>query len=135
MSISYAKPHHGSTAEFQVSGFPFVTGSTSSEVGNSNPVKVTFPYVSQFIQVTNIGSNILYVGFTENGVKGTDTEHRFQIFKDNTSERTTPVLPIKCKELYFLSAASTTGFQVVAGLTNVREFPVLSGSNGFEGVG
>ena len=137
MSINFPKPHHGSAAEFQVSGFPFVTGSAFDEVGTSIPVRVTFPYVTQFIQVTNIGSGILYVGFTENGVKGTETEHRFQIFKDATSERTTPVIPVKCKELYFLCGTSgrTTGFQVIAGLTNVREFPVLTGSNGFEGVG
>ena len=135
MSVHYPRPHHGSSSEYQVSGFPYVTGSTTSEVGATTPIKVTFPYVTQFIQVTNIGSNPLYVGFTENGVKGTETANRFQIFKDATGNRRSPVIPVKCKEIFFLSSTSTTGFQLIAGLTNVRDFPVMSGSSGFEGVG
>ena len=132
--MQYPKPHHGSTSEFQVSGFPFVTGSTATEVGTSAAITVKFPYVTQFVQVTNIGGNNLLVGFTENGVKGTVTANRFLVGKD-AGDQVSPVLPIKCKELYFLGSGGTTGFTVVAGLTNVLEFPIVSGSNGFEGVG
>ena len=132
--MQYPKPHHGSTSEFQVSGFPFVTGSTATEVGTSNAVHIKFPYVTQFVQVTNIGGNNLLVGFTENGVKSTVTANHFLVGKD-AGDQVSPVLPIKCRELFFLGSGGTTGFTVVAGLTNVIEFPIISGSNGFEGVG
>ena len=132
--MQYPKPHHGSTSEFQVSGFPFVTSSIADEVGTSAAIKVKFPYVTQFIQVTNIGGNPLLVGFSENGVKGAVTANRFLVGKD-AGDQVSPVLPIKCKELFFLGSGGDTGFSVVAGLTNVLEFPILTGSNGFEGVG
>ena len=134
MSIHYAKPHHGSASEFQVHGFPFVTSSTTSEVGTSNAISVKFPYVTQFIQVTNIGGNALLVGFTENGVKSAVTANNFLIGKD-AGDQVSPVIPVKCKEIFFLGSGGTTGFSLIAGLTNVTEFPVMSGSNGFEGVG
>ena len=130
--MQYPRPHHGSTSEFQVSGFPFVTGSAADEVGTSNPVKVTFPYVTQFIQVSNIDADDgLFVGFTENGIKGTESSQRYFVPKNSAG----PTIPVKCKEVFFLAAANTVGFTVVAGLTNVKDFPAVTGSNGFEGVG
>jgi hypothetical protein len=131
MSISYARPHHGSTAEFQVSGFPFVTGSATGEAGTTTPIKVVFPYVTQFVQVSNPDSNGLYVGFTENGIKGTETTNRYFVPASSAG----PVIPVKCTEVFILAAASTTSFTVIAGLTNVKDFPIMTGSNGFEGVG
>ena len=131
MSIHYAKAHHGSTSEFQVSGFPFVTGSASGEAGASTPIRVAFPYVTQFLQVSNPDANGLYVGFTENGIKGTETKNRYYVPPSSAG----PVIPVKCTEVFILAAENTTSFTIVAGLTNVREFPTMSGSNGFEGVG
>ena len=46
-----------------------------------------------------------------------------------------PVIPVKCREVFFLASQNTTGFTIVAGLTNVTEFPLMTGSNGFEGIG
>ena len=120
MSINYPRPHHGSASEFQVHGFPFVTSSINNEVVTSGPVKVTFPYVTQFVQITNTGNSKLLVGFSENGVTGSSMS---------------PVLPIKCREIFFLTDVGTTSFTLLAGLTNVTEFPVMSGSTGFDGVG
>ena len=131
MSLQYPLAHHGSTSEFQVSGFPFVTGSASGEVDTTTPVKVIFPYVTQFIQVSNPDANGLYVGFTENGITGTETKNRYYVPPSSAG----PVIPVKCTEVFILAAASTTSFTVIAGLTNVRDFPTISGSNGFEGVG
>ncbi len=134
MSIHYPKAHHGSTSEFQVSGFPFVTGSSTTEVGATTPIKIGFPYVTQFIQVTNIGGNDLYIGFTANGVKGAETINRI-LLPNDAGSNVSPVIPVKCDAVYFLSSTSTTGFTIIAGLTNVKEFPEMTGSNGFEGVG
>ena len=131
MSLQYPRPHHGSTSEFQVHGFPYVTGSASGEAGTSTPIKVAFPYVTQFVQVSNPDSNGLYVGFTENGTKGTETTNRYYVPASSAG----PVIPVKCKQVFILAAASTTSFTVIAGLTNVKEFPIISGTNGFDGVG
>lgn len=133
MSINYPRPHHGSASEFQVHGFPFVTSSINNEVVTSGPVKVTFPYVTQFVQITNTGNSKLLVGFSENGVTGSVTTNRLQIPPSGSSM--SPVLPIKCREIFFLTDVGTTSFTLLAGLTNVTEFPVMSGSTGFDGVG
>ena len=131
MSLQYPRPHHGSSAEFQAHGFPYATGSVAGEVGTTTPIKITFPYVTQFVQVSNPDANGLYVGFTENGIKGTETANRYFVAATSAG----PVIPVKCKEVFVLAHASTSGFTVVAGLTNVRDFPVMSGSEGFAGVG
>ena len=134
MSLNWVKPGHNSAAEYQVSGVPYVTSSAATEVGTSTAVRVRFPYVTRWVTVASLdaaaGDN-LYVGFTENGVKSNPTANRFVVIAGST----TPRLEVRCKELWFLAAASTTGFSVMAGLTNAKEFPVVSGSNGFVGVG
>ena len=134
MSIQYPRPHHGSASEYQVHGFPYVTGSAAAEVGASTPIAVRFPYVTQFIQVTNIGSNDLLIGFSENGVKANVSAHRI-LLPNDAGSNVGPVIPVKCREVFFLGSGGTTGFTVVAGLTNVTEFPLMTGSNGFEGIG
>ena len=134
MSIQYPRPHHGSASEYQVHGFPYVTGSGTAEVGQSTPLAVRFPYVTQFIQVTNIGDNDLLIGFSENGVKATESPHRI-LLPNDVGSNVGPVIPVKCKEVFFLGSGGTTGFTIVAGLTNVTEFPLMTGSNGFEGIG
>ena len=55
---------------YQVSGIPYVTSSHGPAVVGTAVQKITFPQVTRFFVVNNIGSNILRVGFTENGVDG-----------------------------------------------------------------
>ena len=124
MSLQYPRPHHGSASEFQVHGFPFVTSSVNNEVVTSAPIKITFPYVTQFVQVTNTGNSKLLVGFSENGITGSVTTNRFQIPPSGSS--VSPVIPVKCREIFFLTDVGTTSFTVLAGLTNVTQFPVMS---------
>ena len=132
MSINYPRPHHGSASEFQVSGFPFVTGSATNEANTSSAIRIPFPYVTQFIQITNMDdADAIAVAFTANGLEGAETANRFVI----PAATCGPVLPIKCKEIFVGAVANTATFTVVAGLTNVRDFPIMTGSNGFEGVG
>ena len=142
MSISYAKPHHGHASEYQVSGFPYVTSSQANEVGTSTAVVHRFPYVTQWIKVINSdAAGTLYVGFSENGVKAAETGNRFALSKagsdfDNPNS-STDIISVRCKELWFLGADEACSFTIVAGLTNVPsgQFPTLTGSAGFEGVG
>ena len=71
MSSRWPGPGLGSVEEYQVSGIPFVTSSNSEEVGTTTPVKVEFPRVTRWIEVTPFGNNgasYLKLGFTSNGV-------------------------------------------------------------------
>ena len=132
MSINWAKPHHGHASEYQVHGFPYVTGTSTDEVATSASTIISFPYVTQFIQITCFDeSDGLLVAFSENGAAGVPQQNAFFV-PPNTVY---PVLDIKCKEVFVRAASNTSGFTIVAGLTNVTDFPILSASNGFEGIG
>lgn len=107
--------------EYQASGLPYVTQSaTPSGAGNTG--KVEFPFVTKFFFVKNIGPAPLDVGFTQNGVLG-------------TNKMTLPVSgtysgDIRVVDLHFYSAGTATNYEVVAGLTGIprRSFPRLTGS-------
>ena len=142
MSMHYPKANHNHASEYQVSGIPYVTSSAANEVTTSTAVVHRFPYVTQWIKVINIDADHqLYVGFSENGVKAAETGNRFALSKQtsnfNNPNATTDIIHVRCKELWFLGADNSAGFTIIAGLTNVksREFPTLTGSAGFEGVG
>ena len=127
---------------FQVSGIPFTSGSI--DVNNSTPVKVEFPYVTSWVQiVAHTGSaDDLRIGFSENGVQGTNY---FRMHVNNNSNQIVAYddpLPLKVTELWFLAdSAGTANFDVVAGLTGIAVERVTnaspSGSNwsGSVGVG
>lgn len=134
MSLNWPKPHHNSVPEFQVSAWPFVTSSTTV---SNQAVKISFPYVTQWFQIKNTdGSKNLRFGFTQNGV----SNGNYQILETGkTIAAQTPVLTIKCAEIWFRGDTFTdaVNFSVIAGLTNVQpgDLPTISGSNGFGGVG
>ena len=134
MSLKYAQSGPGNAAEYLVSGTPYVTRSAATEVTTGTPLKHTFPFVTRFFNIQNIGANPLRVGFTANGVSATETANYIVLDSGTTSSIT---YEIKTKELYFLGEGGTTGFEIMAGLTSVapKQFPLLTGSNGFEGVG
>jgi len=124
---------------YQVSGVPFVTSSASAEVTTSAPIKISFPTVTRWVQVRNNGANSLRVGFTEHGVKGTETAN-FYLLSPSTAasghtQATTDRWEVRCKEIFVMAQGGTTGFSLMAGLTGVVQFPVVTGSNGFGGVG
>jgi hypothetical protein len=140
MAINHPKAGANSIPAYQLSGVPYVTGSAANEAAGT-PIRVDFPYVTRFFQVTNIDdAHALRVGFSENGVKATETKNYFVLAAGETSN----VLELRTKTLYFLEdgSSSPAGFEIVAGLTTIEsnEFPVLSGTigavtNAFEGVG
>ena len=119
-----------------MSGWPFVTSSTSNEV-NSTPVNIRFPYVTSWVQVFNTdvtSGDTLRVGFTQNGVAGVAGANYLILSGGQSTAR----LDLKSMNLWFLKhGANPTSFSIVAGLTNIdgANFPIISGSNGFGGVG
>ena len=133
MSLNWPKAHYGSSAEFQVSSWPFVT---SSQIVTANDVKVIeFPGVTRWIVVHNGdhgGSKLVKFGFTENCFLASNSNF-FDLHAGEKTER----LELKCTKIYITATSNTTPFNVMAGYTNVpvSQFPVLTGSNGFVGVG
>lgn len=141
MATNHPKAGPNSVPAYQLSGIPFVTGSTTTEVPgtNSDPIKLEFPYVTRFFQIENIGSHPIRVGFSKDGVQGSLTSNYFVVANGSKSD----VLELRTKDLFFNTndASNTTGYRLIAGLTTIdrSNFPVLTGSvNGtgsFGGIG
>jgi hypothetical protein len=133
LSLNWANNNHNYVPAYQMSGIPFQTGSASSTSLTTTPVEVKFPYVTRWIQVRNIGSNILRLGFTQNGVQAVSGRH-FLIVAPGMK---TPMFEVKCTSVFVRSHSNTTGFDVMAGYTSIPtdQIFVLTGSNGFEGIG
>jgi len=127
MGLNWPKPGPSFVPAYQSSGLPYVTRSTTTEVGTSAPIKHSFPYVTRFFIVNNIGDNDLRIGFTRNGVRSNPNANYFVLGRTSGSVR----LELRCKDLFFLGEGNATGFELIAGLTNIRadQFPRLTGSN------
>ena len=159
MSYSNKWSGIGATAEYMVSGTPFVTSSGHEEILHTTPTKIRFPYVTSWFQIRHSGSNSsctgLRIGFTSNGVQGqgavtgsailhgmpdeTANNHRnyFVIPKPAAGDNEGSLrLEVKCQEIYLMAEGAAAGVTIMAGLTGIPNFPIaLSGSNGFFGVG
>ncbi len=106
---------------YQVSGEPFVSGNIDA---TSTTQKLSFPYVTRWVEVHNASNNTLKVGFSKNGLE--KKNNYFQIAPSSSSGR----LELKISEIY--TKGGTAGFvSVVAGLTSIKpEKVALSGSTG-----
>ena len=118
---------------YQVSGIPFASSSMTAPVSSGTPVQVTFPTVTQRVIVENLGNYDLRVGFSSNGVKGTNY---FIVHKHGGA---TPAqynhidFKVKVSSIYLLSddASNTTTVSVAAELTNIdTDLLTVSGPSG-----
>jgi len=135
MSSNWPRPAHNFVPEYQQSGIPFVTSSAANEI-TTTPVSISFPYVTRWVQIFNTdgtSGDTMRVGFTENGVKATETANYIVLSGGQSTER----LELKCTRLWFRQQGGACSFSVIAGLTNVpaSDFPILTGSNQVAGVG
>jgi len=95
---------------YQVSGRPFASGAIDA----TNAVKVEFPYLTRWVQVFNNGSADVKVGFSENGVSGSNY---FRVpFPAAGDVAQSARLELKVSELWLYG---TNNVDVVAGLTTV----------------
>ena len=123
MPLDNPKPSVDAVSEYLVSGHPWVTSSSANGVVGWN-----FPLVASYFNVKHIsGSGNIRVGFTPNGVLGTN----YYLLKPNESI----AVNIKCKSLYV--SGSGESYSIMAGLTGVqkRDMVFLTGSMGYDGVG
>ena len=92
---------------YQVSGFPFVTGS----VDCSTATKIEFPKITRWVKIQNVDSAPCNIGFSEAGVDGGTNYFTLP------SGEETDVLELKLSELWISGSNSVN---VLAGLTNIR---------------
>ena len=139
MSLNYPKSGPNDTPQYQMSGVPHLTRALAP-LKTSDPsdcLKISFPFVTRDITITNAGSVGLRVGFTAKGAIN-NAPHSIVIAANQTVKYS-----FRCKDLFLMSdnGSTTCACQIIAGLTNIKstEFPVLTGSVdgviAFEGVG
>ena len=140
MSLDWPKPHLGFVPEYQASGWPFVKTITGLD---TTPVKIEFPYVTRWsaFSVHAAAHRTVRMGFTENGVNNVTGDGCYFILETDTKDTgehsvKSQVFELKCKELWFRTdSGNNTTVSVLAGYTNIQNFPVLTGSAGYDGVG
>ena len=116
-----------SAGAYQVSGVPFMSGSGMViPVKTGTPVKVSFPYVTQWVIVENTSNQAIRVGFSHHGMKyhalsDTDPINYFVLKAQADDESMSRVrLDVRVKDIYLLSDTSTVASaQIAAGLTTV----------------
>jgi len=122
------RPGIGHVGSFQVSGFPYITGSTSIADGGEN--KIEFPRVVKSVTIINKSSTTgLRVHFNPTSSGNVYTGGHYISLPDDEDVVT---FNIKCKEIYVSNpAGSGTGsYELFAEVTSIGsgEMPALTGS-------
>lgn len=132
MSVNY--PYGvglSNVGSYQVSGIPYATSSIAAPASSGNPTEVSFPDVTQRIIVSNTNTaSSLRVGFSANGVKGTN--YFIVAAATTTSSFPSQEFRVKASAIYILSNSTTpTSASVFAELTNIDTSHLTnSGPNG-----
>ena len=119
------------TPAYQLSSIPYVT---SSMISNGIIHKYEFQFITRFIGVENMGeaTNKICIGFSENGLKPAVGNFITLDSKSSLKEeiRTTSLF-VSC------SSGMDVKYQLFCGLTMIpaKNFLVLTGSNGYQGIG
>jgi hypothetical protein len=124
------RPGIGNAASYQVSGIPWVSSSLAVPASGSTTLEISFPQVTKSIIIKNVstGSVQMRVGFSENGVKGTN------FFLLSASESF--AADLKVTRVYLMSNNGTAlTASVIAGLTNIPATELVNNWSGSLGVG
>ena len=121
------RPGIGSTGAYQISGIPYMTGST---LGAGAENELSFPAVKKAIRIYNTGAtNSLRVHFdTDDNANVIGNKHFIDVpaaAAGNSLNRLR--LEVRCSKIYISSASGTT-YQLAAELTPILDSINLSGS-------
>ena len=135
MSLNNPKPGLGFVPEYQVSSWPYLTSSIITPAGSTREIE--FPGVTRWICVHNNepagGTNKnLSIAFSENAFK-VENSNFYTLHAGEQTMR----LEVKCTKIFLSASHDSLPFSVAAGYTAIDkdQFPILTASNGFEGVG
>tara|TARA_R110000772_G_scaffold259682_1_gene377348 strand:+ start:74 stop:481 length:408 start_codon:yes stop_codon:yes gene_type:complete len=96
---------------YQVSGRPFASGSINA----TEAIRVEFPYVTRWIYVVNHEATHCRIGYSLNGVEGTNYL-RIGPQTGNENTQSTIRLEVKVSEVWL---SGSSGVDVMAGLTTI----------------
>ncbi len=141
-------PGLGSVGNYQVSGTPWLTGSTMAISGGTNGFNtstqhVQFPYVTKEVTVVNLGQTAIEIHLANDlGAHGTATGgHKFTIPPSGTvhgGPLARQTFDMKTKELFVTNKENAAGaYQIYASLTRIDRKHMFeltgSGINNIEG--
>ena len=138
-SLRWPTPGVMDVPSYQVSALPWVT----SSIATTSALQVNFPSVTRWVEVRNMGTNNLHIGFTANGVTA-NPDNQAHYFVLSGSSATQPSAAtarweLRCSRMFFAAAAETVSFSLAAGITGIPERYLndMSGSQGgvYGGVG
>lgn len=120
----------GYVPAYQMSAMPWVTSSQVT-LGQTNQHK--FGSVSKFVRITNNSpaTSVLAVGFTQNGLLSSN--NNFFVISGTNSV----TLDVRTDRLFISGNSGTSNYSLMVGLTSIqtKDFLLVTGSNGFTGVG
>ena len=136
MSLNHPKAGPNLVGAYQLSGIPFVTGSTGAAETITRK-EFPFPFATRFITLSNSSNGAgeeLRVAFSAEGtIGGPGAVEKYEFLCPLNNAVT---LDVRCKTI-FVTTSAAMDWSLCAGLTPIAsaDFPVLTGSNGFAGVG
>ena len=116
----------GNVGSYQISGRPWITGSTSLAAGIED--QIVFPTVAKSVLVINDSSEDIRIHFNATGSNNVVTGRHFVTLTQN---RDSIEMGTRCKEIYISNpGSSAASYTVFAELTNIgnAEMTVLTGS-------
>lgn len=128
------KPGLNHVGSYQVSSVPFLTGALTVPIVTNTPLTVTFPSVTKRIIVHVLDTNSVRVGFSSNGVKGTNYFLADGDKANNTAQMFD--MNVRGTKLYLLSNDSNTvSVCVAAELTGITGYDLATIYSGSSGIG
>jgi hypothetical protein len=122
----------GNVGSYQVSGIPFASGNLDATGGTA--LKVTFPYVTRWVQIINHDTTELTCSFASGSLSATAGANCFKLHRTHGTNEGyyTPRFEWKVTEMWFTGSSD---FDVIAGLTNISVDRInnLSGSGDIVG--
>ena len=111
----------GNSAAFQVSGTPYLSGPIENAPEDGGPYKISFPKVTNWIKVSNVGGNNeeLNFSFSANGLD--NLTNAGAVLEGQILH-----LDLKVTELYYTGSCSS--FFVAAGLTSIDPLEINNSS-------
>jgi hypothetical protein len=124
MGLNTPIPGYNLASELQVPGVPWVT---SSIMGANIIDRYDFPFVSKTLVVTNVSSSgDLRIAFSRNGL----LTNYFRLTSGSTLDQ-----ELRITQLFV--SGTNAEYSVLAGLSGipVKYAPILTGSDGYSGIG
>jgi hypothetical protein len=130
-NLEWQYPGLSDVGSYEMSAIPFATGNVPVVASGSSTTVVSFPNVTKFVTVVNetTGTNsAMRVGFSSNGVKGTN-----YFILDNGESYTGNW---RITAIYLMgNAATTCTASIIAGVTNIPTSELSANWSGSNGVG